>query len=584
MVKFLSRYLTIIKNLKGRMLKQIFKSSKFNQKELRKTKTIKSFQYLWLLKIGLVFLIILFSRSNDIRAKDHSLGEKTIKVGFYDSNPYYFIDGNGNRRGYYHELMELVAKDLNVYYEYVDISMEEALEKLNNHEIDLLFGVVMTTERHTQYVYSTYYIAHDTMSIFTNQDIGFGELEALSGLTYGYIDNSLSYKHFLQYLKQQGIDVNIKAIDSMKSLELLMTTKEIDFTLASSYDKAFKRFNRVYEFSSGPLYAVTYKGNEELMEKFNSYFELVATKNKSLQTTYNNYFNDYKKQSEFYLLLFVLVLMGVGTLSIHELISKLEQNTRKKQLMNKIENDEFLLYYQPIIDPDRNKIIACEALLRLKEGEQILTPFHFLTMIEELDMMEEITLWVLRQVIQDYREIKTNNFNLNEEFYISMNVSFKELSSYSFIDEVKKIISKIDLKEIKLCFEIVEKYQLDSQILMNEIINELRSLGIKVAIDDFGVEYSNLDILDKIDYDIIKLDKHFIDEIHSSFVRRESILFIGKIGEYYNQKIVMEGVECQEQLQELKMLYPGEIYVQGYLYSPPVCLEEIKHFTITNSN
>lgn len=79
MNKYSSIYLTIINNLKGRMLKQIFKSSKFNQKELRKKKMIKSFQYLWPLKIGLVFLIILFSLSNDIRVRDHSIEKKRLK-------------------------------------------------------------------------------------------------------------------------------------------------------------------------------------------------------------------------------------------------------------------------------------------------------------------------------------------------------------------------------------------------------------------------------------------------------------------------------------------------------------------------
>ena len=580
----LSIYFTTSMKLKIRMLNKTFKSLKDTIRKLRKIQKVGRIHNLWFLRMSFIFMIIIFLPLKSITVMGNSLVKETIKVGFYDSDPYYIIDRDGGRSGYYHELMELVAKSLNLSYEYVDISMEEALEKLNNHEIDLLFGVAMTTERQTQYVYSKYYIAQDAMSIITNQEIRFGELEALSGLTYGYINNSFSYEQFLQHLEQQGINVNIKAIDSMETLELLMTNRDIDFTLVSSYDKAFKQFNEIYKISSGPLYAVTYKGNEALMEKFNSYFELVSTKNNSLNNLYNKYFNDYKKQFEFYLILFVLVLMGVGTFSIHKLISKSEQNTRRKQLMNKLENDEFRLYYQPIIDPDQNKIMACEALLRLKEGERILTPFHFLTMIEELDMMEEITLWVLRHVIKDYKEIKTNNLNLDEEFYISMNVSFKELSSYSFIEEVKNIISKIDLKEIKLCFEIVETYQLDNQEVMNEIIKDLRSLGIKVAIDDFGVEYSNLDILDKIDYDIIKLDKHFIDEIQTSFVRQEAVLFIGKVIEHYQKRMVMEGVEQQEQLDALKELYLGVVYIQGYLYSPPISLEEIKVFMITNTD
>ena len=576
----LSIYFTTSMKLKIRMLNKTFKSLKDTIRKLRKIQKVGRIHNLWFLRMSFIFMIIIFLPLKSITVMGNSLVKETIKVGFYDSDPYYIIDRDGGRSGYYHELMELVAKSLNLSYEYVDISMEEALEKLNNHEIDLLFGVAMTTERQTQYVYSKYYIAQDAMSIITNQEIRFGELEALSGLTYGYINNSFSYEQFLQHLEQQGINVNIKAIDSMETLELLMTNRDIDFTLVSSYDKAFKQFNEIYKISSGPLYAVTYKGNEALMEKFNSYFELVSTKNNSLKNLYNKYFNDYKKQFEFYLILFVLVLMGVGTFSIRKLISKSEQNTRRKQLMNKLENDEFLLYYQPIIDPDQNKIMACEALLRLKEGERILTPFHFLTIIEELDMIEEITLWVLRQVIKDYKGIKINNFNLDEEFYISINVSFKELSSYSFIEEVKNIISKIDLQEIKLCFEIVEKYQLDNHVLVNEIINELRSLGIKVAIDDFGVEYSNLDILDKIDYDIIKLDKHFIDEIQTSFVRQESVIFIGKIIEHYQKRMVMEGVEHQEQLDVLKALYPGAVYIQGYLYSSPIDLDNLLNFKI----
>lgn len=79
-----------------------------------------------------------------------------------------------------------------------------------------------------------------------------------------------------------------------------MATQAVDFTLSPSYDIAFKSFNKVYEFSSGSLYIVTYKGNEELMQQINSYFELNTIKNNTLKTLYNHYFNDYTKQAEFY--------------------------------------------------------------------------------------------------------------------------------------------------------------------------------------------------------------------------------------------------------------------------------------------
>ena len=178
-----------------------------------------------------------------------------------------------------------------------------------------------------------------------------------------------------------------------------------------------------------------------------------------------------------------------------------------------------------------------------------------------------MTLWVLSQILKDFEEIKANTKDLDEEFYISMNVSFKELASSTFIDEVKRILKDVDLTKVKLCFEIVERYQLEDREFMNGIIAELRQLGIQIAIDDFGVEYSNLDILDKIEYDVIKLDKHFIDEIQSSQIRKETVLFIGRIIEHNNRKMVMEGVEYPEQLDSLIKLFYYQKYNKKLLMS-----------------
>lgn len=290
--------------------------------------------------------------------------------------------------------------------------------------------------------------------------------------------------------------------------------------------------------------------------------------------------SDYQKRMEMSILFLILILMAVGTFLAYQFTAIVEKNNRKYRFINKLANGEFLLYYQPIVNPDQKKVMACEALLRMKDNDKILSPFHFLETIEELGLMEQVTLWVLKRVIKDYQEIKTHNSNLDDDFYISLNVSFKEIGSSSFIEQVKEILSQIDLTQIKLCFEIVEKYHLEDEVLTNKVIQDLRSLGIKVAIDDFGVEYANLDMLDKIDYDIIKLDKHFIDEIQTSFIRQESVIFIGKVIEYYQKRMVMEGLEYPKQLEVLQELYPGVVYIQGYLYSPPISLEEMKIFTL----
>lgn len=475
--------------------------------------------------------------------------------------------------------MELISKSTGIEYEYVDISLDSAIENLKNNEIDLVFGAGKTPEREKEFIYSKYYIGIDSMGVYTNDpNIKFGHIDALKGLTYGYI-NILSFQQFADILDSFDISVKREQVSSLDELSLMLKNNEIDFTLASSTDQSFQKFNKIYEISVGPVYMMSTKENEDVMKKIDSFFE-DSTSREKIEDLYSSYFNDYKKQSEIYLLLFVLVFFtGIGFV-IYKVIIKMENGVSCRQLKEQINNNQFIVYYQPIIDFKKHKIIACEALLRKKDGDKVLSPAFFLNDIYELDLMEEMTLWVLSQILKDFEEIKANTKDLDEEFYISMNVSFKELASSTFIDEVKRILKDVDLTKVKLCFEIVERYQLEDREFMNGIIAELRQLGIQIAIDDFGVEYSNLDILDKIEYDVIKLDKHFIDEIQSSQIRKETVLFIGRIIEHNNRKMVMEGVEYPEQLDSLIKLYPGSVYIQGYLYSPPIGIESIKTFTI----
>ncbi len=513
--------------------------------------------------------------SEEVLAQD----KKVIKIGFYPDDLFYYFDDNGKRMGYYYDLMELISKSTGIEYEYVDISLDSAIENLKNNEIDLVFGAGKTPEREKEFIYSKYYIGIDSMGVYTNDpNIKFGHIDALKGLTYGYI-NILSFQQFADILDSFDISVKREQVSSLDELSLMLKNNEIDFTLASSTDQSFQKFNKIYEISVGPVYMMSTKENEDVMKKIDSFFE-DSTSREKIEDLYSSYFNDYKKQSEIYLLLFVLVFFtGIGFV-IYKVIIKMENGVSCRQLKEQINNNQFIVYYQPIIDFKKHKIIACEALLRKKDGDKVLSPAFFLNDIYELDLMEEMTLWVLSQILKDFEEIKANTKDLDEEFYISMNVSFKELASSTFIDEVKRILKDVDLTKVKLCFEIVERYQLEDREFMNGIIAELRQLGIQIAIDDFGVEYSNLDILDKIKYDVIKLDKHFIDEIQSSQIRKETVLFIGRIIEHNNRKMVMEGVEYPEQLDSLIKLYPGSVYIQGYLYSPPIGIESIKTFTI----
>lgn len=226
--------------------------------------------------------------SEEVLAQD----KKVIKIGFYPDDLFYYFDDNGKRMGYYYDLMELISKSTGIEYEYVDISLDSAIENLKNNEIDLVFGAGKTPEREKEFIYSKYYIGIDSMGVYTNDpNIKFGHIDALKGLTYGYI-NILSFQQFADILDSFDISVKREQVSSLDELSLMLKNNEIDFTLASSTDQSFQKFNKIYEISVGPVYMMSTKENEDVMKKIDSFFE-DSTSREKIEDLYSSYFNDY---------------------------------------------------------------------------------------------------------------------------------------------------------------------------------------------------------------------------------------------------------------------------------------------------
>ena len=111
---------------------------------------------------------------------------------------------------------------------------------------------------------------------------------------------------------------------------------------------------------------------------------------------------------------------------------------------------------------------------------------------------------------------------------------------------------------------------------LKKSIKRLKDAGFKIAIDDFGVEYSNLDVLKKLDFDVIKLDKYFIDDVCDCNIKEEIIMFMSKIAKRNGKALIIEGVEDKSQNELIKSIYNERLYVQGYLYNKPMPIEQIK--------
>lgn len=240
----------------------------------------------------------------------------------------------------------------------------------------------------------------------------------------------------------------------------------------------------------------------------------------------------------------------------------------KKELKEALENDEFYLNYQPIIDKNC-KILKAEALIRWDNKKLgFIPPDKFINYLEETRQIIKVGYWTIERVCKDIKELKIEKSNIQ----ISVNISPLQLMLKDFVDNVINIVSKYNISYNLLCFEITESVLLDDRQFVVPNIKMLRDLGIKIALDDFGTGYSSFNYLRNYKLDILKIDKSFLG--NNEKLDFDIINEIKQLSHLLNMEVVIEGVETKEQFNIL-----GEIgidYLQGYYFSKPIALEEFK--------
>ena len=240
----------------------------------------------------------------------------------------------------------------------------------------------------------------------------------------------------------------------------------------------------------------------------------------------------------------------------------------KKELKEALENDEFYLNYQPIIDKNC-KILKAEALIRWDNKRLgFIPPDKFINYLEETRQIIKVGYWTIERVCKDIKELKIEKSNIQ----ISVNISPLQLMLKDFVDNVINIVNKYNISYNLLCFEITESVLLDDRQFVVPNIKMLRDLGIKIALDDFGTGYSSFNYLRNYKLDILKIDKSFLG--NNEKLDFDIINEIKQLSHLLNMEVVIEGVETKEQFNIL-----GEIgidYLQGYYFSKPIALEEFK--------
>lgn len=239
----------------------------------------------------------------------------------------------------------------------------------------------------------------------------------------------------------------------------------------------------------------------------------------------------------------------------------LESRTLEHDMAMALMNKEFVVYYQPIVDSFSQDIYSYEALIRwVHPLKGLLSPDSFIPVAEKTGMINEMGKSVLEMAC---REAATWAVPAK----ISVNVSPVQLSSKAFAGMVLSILKETGLAADRLELEVTESSLFTENSTPMNTLNKLRAVGVKISIDDFGTGYSSLSRLSKLAFDKIKIDKSFVHSISTQEDALKIIKLITGMAKSLNMLTVAEGVETQEQLENLQAL--GCDLAQGYLFGKP---------------
>ena len=242
----------------------------------------------------------------------------------------------------------------------------------------------------------------------------------------------------------------------------------------------------------------------------------------------------------------------------------------ENDLHEAINQNQFQVYYQPLIDLKARKIAGSEALIRwIHPVHGFIPPINFIPLAEETGLIVPIGAWVLEEACRQTRVWQKMGF---KDLKVAVNVSGKQLTHDNFIKRIHYVLKQTDFDPKYLELEITETAILDENII--SIIKEFTNMGLGLAVDDFGTGYSGLSYLKRFSIDKLKIDQSFVKDIPGN---NDSITIVSAIlamAKELNVKSLAEGVETKEQLRFLQE--KGCDYIQGYYFSKPL---EASYFT-----
>lgn len=247
------------------------------------------------------------------------------------------------------------------------------------------------------------------------------------------------------------------------------------------------------------------------------------------------------------------------------------------ELREGLDNEEFEIWYQPVIDLQSTRCLGAEALIRWRHPERdLIPPDLFITMAEETGIIIPMTRWLMEDMGQRIGPLLRSNRSL----HIAINLAPQHVSDYGIVADARKLVAQHGIEPDQILFELTERSLIDDP-KCRDVVRELGAMGSEVAVDDFGTGYSSLAYIDKFKLDYLKLDKAFVSAVGDSSPAARLTEVIIDMAASLGLKTIAEGVETEEQVRFLRER--GVTCAQGWYFSKPLTAEDFIAYVTENA-